>query len=240
MRIAGLTHAGRVRARNEDAMGWDEDARVAVVADGMGGHPCGDVAARLAVDTALEAARRESGPEGWLEAGADPGRLLRLLNAAVRSHTHDHPECAGMGTTVALLAAGTSRVAVAHAGDSRIYQLHEGRLKLLTRDHNLAREGVDQGWLTPGAAREAPERHQITRALGLDPDLEPEVSTVRRRRGDMFLLCSDGLSSEVPDREIEQLVTGAEPDLDPIARLLVRTAVQRGGRDNITVVMVRV
>lgn len=238
MRAAGHTHVGRVRARNEDAMGWDAEPGVAVVADGMGGHPCGDVAALLAVDAALEAVRREAGDRPWLDAGGDPAQLLGLLNAAVRAHGRHHTECSGLGATVVLAAVGSDQVAVAHAGDARAYRLHAGRLEPLTRDHNLAGEAVARGWLSPEAARHAPERHQVTQALGLDAEPEPEVQRFRREPGDLLLLCSDGLSGELPDRDIQDLLEASGPDLEPTARRLVRAALEAGGSDNITVVVV--
>lgn len=219
-------------------MGWDVTRGVALVADGMGGHPCGDVAAQLAVGAALEAVRRDAAEGPWLDAGGDPARLLALLNAAVRAHGHDHPQCSGLGATVVLLAVGSTEVAVAHAGDARAYRLRAGLLEPLTRDHNLAGEAVARGWLSPEQARRAPERHQITRALGLDAEPEPDVQRFRRAPGDLLLLCSDGLTGELPDRDIQDLLEESGADLETTARRLVRRALEAGGSDNITVVLV--
>lgn len=219
-------------------MGWDTTRGVALVADGMGGHPCGDVAAQLAVDAALQAVRREAGDRAWLDAGGDPAQLLALLNAAVRAHGRHHPGCSGLGATVVLVAVGLDQVAVAHAGDARAYRLHAGLLEPLTRDHNLAGEAVARGWLSPEQARHAPERHQITRALGLDAEPEPEVRRFRREPGDLLLLCSDGLSGELPDRDIQDLLEESGPDLETTARRLVRRALEAGGSDNITALLV--
>ena len=240
MRAAGHTHVGRVRARNEDAMGWDDRLGLAIVADGMGGHPCGDVAARLAVDAALETARRGAAGGPWLDSGGDPARLLTLLNATVLAHGRHHPECTGLGATVVLAALGRDEVAVAHVGDARAYRLHAGQLKPLTRDHNLAGEAVARGWLSPEEARHTPERHQITQALGLDAEPQPEVQRFRRQPGDLLLLCSDGLTGERPDRELQDLLQDSGPDLETTARRMVHAALQAGGSDNITVVLVGV
>ncbi|HKK22589.1 MAG TPA: protein phosphatase 2C domain-containing protein, partial [Pseudohaliea sp.] len=151
----------------------------------------------------------------------------------------DHPRCTGLGATVVLLAAGRDEVALAHAGDARAYRLRAGTLEPLTRDHNLAGEAVARGWLSAEDARHAPERHQITRALGLDEALGGEVRRLRRQPGDLLLLCSDGLSGELPDSDLQDLLQDSGPDLETTARRLVHAALESGGSDNITVVLVR-
>jgi len=240
MRIEGSTHVGRVRRRNEDAMGWDRQLGIALVADGIGGQPSGDIASRLAVDSALRAAATAGrGKSCWLAAGGDPARLVRLLNRAIIDRGKRDAACAGMGTTVVLAAADEERVVVAHVGDSRAYRFHEGILSRVTRDHNLAQEAVDHEWITPEQARDSLERHTLTRALGVDDDVEPDVVTFERSPGDLLLLCSDGLNGELHDREVEQLLVEHGRDLDTLAGLLVRTAVDRGGRDNVSVVLMQ-
>lgn len=240
MIIAGHTHIGRVRTRNEDAIGWDEAAGVAVIADGMGGHPAGDVASRLAVTTVLEAAREQqlSGNCTWLARGGDPEQLIRRVHQTILTHAEHEPSCTGMGTTLVLAAVDERRVVIAHVGDSRAYRLHEGQLSRLTRDHNLAQEALDQEWITPEQARRAPERHRLTQVLGIGT-VNPEVVRLECNRGDLIILCTDGLTGELPDSEIQQQSAQANHDPDRTAQLLVRAAVDNGGRDNVSVVVLQ-
>lgn len=239
MRIAGHSHIGHVRACNEDALGWDETAEVAVVADGMGGHPAGDVASQLAVATTLEAARELcSGNRTWLDAGGDPGQLICKVHQAILSHSEREPSHAGMGTTLILAAANDCQMAVAHVGDSRAYHLQEGQLSCLTRDHNLAQEALDQKWLTLEQARRAPERHRLTQVLGIGA-VNPDITRLERKRGDLIILCTDGLTDELSDGEIQQQLAHARHDPSHMARLLVRRAVNSGGRDNVSVVILQ-
>lgn len=239
MIIAGHTHIGRVRARNEDAIGWDEAAGMAAVADGMGGHPAGDVASRLAVATVLEAAREQlSGNRAWLAAGSDPEQLIHRAHQAILIQAECEPRYVGMGTTLVVAAVDNRRVAIGHVGDLRAYRLHEGRLSRLTRDHNLAQEALDQAWITPEQARHVPERHRLTQALGIGT-VKPDVMRLERTRGDLIILCTDGLTSELPDSEIQQRLAQANHDPDRMAQLLVRSAVDSGGNDNVSVVVLQ-
>lgn len=239
MIFAGHTHIGRVRARNEDAIGWDETAGVAVVADGMGGHPAGDVASRLAVAVALDTARKQlADKRTWLAAGGDPEQLIRKVHASILEHTEREPGHAGMGTTLVLAAVDDRQVAVSHVGDSRAYRLHEGVLSRLTRDHNLAQKALDHEWLTPEQARHAPERHRLTQVLGIGT-VNPDATRLERHHGDLIILCTDGLSSELTDNEIQQLLTQNELEPEQMARLLVRSAVDHGGNDNVSVVILQ-
>ncbi|MCO6441598.1 MAG: serine/threonine-protein phosphatase [Nitrococcus mobilis] len=239
MIIAGQTHIGRVRVRNEDAIGWDEATGVAVIADGMGGHPAGDVASRLAVATVLEAARESSSNNRtWLARGGDPAQLIHKAHQAILSQAEHEPRYAGMGTTLVLAAVDEWHIAIAHVGDSRAYRLHEGRLSRLTRDHNLAQEALDQAWITPEQAHRAPERHRLTQVLGIGT-VNPDVTRLERDRGDLIILCTDGLTGELADSEIQQQLAQADHDPDRTAQLLVRCAVDSGGNDNISVVILQ-
>lgn len=238
--IVGHTHIGRVRARNEDAIGWDEAAGVAVVADGMGGHPAGDVASRLAVATVLQAARKQlSDNRAWLAGGGDPEQLIRRAHQTILTQANREPSYAGMGTTLVLVAVNDRQVAIAHVGDSRAYRLHEGRLSRLTRDHNLAQEALDQAWITPEQARRAPARHRLTQALGIGT-VKPDAMRLERTRGDLIILCTDGLTGELPDSEIQQRLAQADHDPDRTAQQLVRSAVDSGGNDNVSVVILQI
>ncbi len=236
MIIAGQTHIGRVRVRNEDAIGWDETAGIAVIADGMGGHPAGDVASRLAVATILKAARESSSSNRtWLARGGDPAQLIHKAHQTILSQVEHEPRYAGMGTTVVLAAVDERRIAIAHVGDSRAYRLHESGLSRLTRDHNLAQEALDQAWITPEQAQRAPERHRLTQVLGIGT-VNPDVIRLERNQGDLIILCTDGLTGELEDSEIQQQLAQADHDPDRTVQLLVRCAVDNGGNDNVSVV----
>ncbi|HET8700342.1 MAG TPA: protein phosphatase 2C domain-containing protein [Nitrococcus sp.] len=239
MIIGGHTHIGRVRTRNEDAIGWDDVAGVAVIADGMGGHPAGDVASRLAVATALKTAREQHlDNRTWLAAGGDPEQLIYSIHQAILAQAEHEPRCAGMGTTLVFAATDERRVVIAHVGDSRAYRLHQGQLSRLTRDHNLAQEALEQAWITPEQARCAPQRHRLTQALGIGT-IKPDVMRLERIRGDLIILCTDGLTGELPDSEIQQQLTSTIQGPQRIARQLVRLAVDCGGNDNVSVVVLQ-
>lgn len=242
MLITGQSHIGHLRRRNEDALGWDARAAVAVVADGMGGHPCGDVAARLAVEAVLSHVRREQadGGDSWLAAGGDPLVLLDLAHRTLLAHGDRVPACRGMGSTLVLACVDDRHVTVAHVGDSRAYRLHEGLLARLTKDHSQAQLAVDHQWLTDDEARQSPQRHQLTQALGLDLPLTPEIAVERRQAGDLYLLCSDGLTGELSDQRILDILADHGHDLDAACRALVHAALEAGGHDNISVVLLRV
>jgi protein phosphatase len=231
--VAAATHAGRVRAVNEDAYLTLPD--LILVADGMGGHAAGDVASSLAVE-AFEPLRGRS----RLRAD-DVLEAVRRANSAIVSETEAHPNRSGMGTTVTGLAvvdeAGSPHWLVFNIGDSRVYRIAEGRLHQLTVDHSEVAGLVAQGQISRGDARTHPMRHVITRSLGVLPPPEPDTWLVPVSSGDRFLVCSDGLTTELDDQEIAR-IAGRASDLDETASELVRAAVDAGGRDNITVVLV--
>lgn len=240
MRIAGLTDVGRVRARNEDAMDWDETAGVVVVADGMGGHPAGDVASALAVRTIMERVHTEAGSRRWLDGGGNPESAIEAANTAIQLDAQRHPERQGMGTTVVVLAMGDGHCRVAHVGDSRAYLFREGTLSQVTHDHTAAQQALDHELLTPEQARHSPERHQLTRALGLEAAVTVDVKDVTCDRGDLFLLCSDGLTEMVEPESIRAVLEDNTHDPERAARLLIRLAMNHGGHDNCTVAVVAV
>lgn len=240
MRIAGLSDVGRVRARNEDAIGWDEPAAVAVLSDGMGGHPAGDVASRLAVDKVLESVGARAASRPWLSNEADMEGLLQEANGAVIDHAARHPECRGMGCTLVVAAFDGRHAVIGHVGDSRAYAFRDGGLEQLTVDHTAAQLAVEQELLSPEQARHSPERHQLTRAIGLENDVKVDVSRCRTGRGDLFLLCSDGLTDMVDDVDIADVLNDNGHDIDRSARVLLWLAMDRGGADNVSVVIVHV
>ncbi len=240
MEIVGDTHKGHVRRHNEDRIGWDEAAGVAVLADGLGGLPFGEVAARLAVDTVITIARSHHGDDHtWLESGGDPADLIQLANRAVVSYTERDRRYEGMGTTLALLCLAPDEVAAAHIGDSRIYRLRRGALERLTKDHTPVQRAVDNGEMSEAEARHSPERNVVERALGAVTWTEPDVSRHPRRSGDLYLLCSDGLTNMLEDREIAALLQ-EKRSLKETAQALLVAALERGGQDNVSVVLVQV
>ncbi len=251
LRFGATSHVGRVREHNEDAYLVLPESYLAVVADGMGGHNAGDVASQLTIET-LEAEFNDELPppsRGWRglfrrRATNGSGRLLeavRHANRVVLETAQQRPECRGMGTTIvaAWLEAGAERLHVAHVGDSRVYRLRGGELTALTEDHSLLNEYLRLGELTPAQAKHFPYKNIIVRALGLSPGVQIDVDSTVPLRGDMYLLCSDGLTDLVDDAKIRvQLATAS--DLDAAADALVELALGAGGLDNVTAVVAEV
>jgi PPM family protein phosphatase len=229
-RAAGVTDTGRRRLRNEDAFVCEPP--LFAVADGMGGARAGEIAARLAAAALEEADAETQGAEGI-------AALVVEANRRIWERSLNDPQTAGMGAvaTVALADATAGTVAIAHVGDSRAYRLRGGDIEQLTTDHSLVAELVESGILTPEEAEHHPQRSAITRALGTEPSVEIDVFTVDAQPGDVFLLCSDGLSTMVDDDEIASLVEASERDVARAAEALVAAANTHGGEDNVTVVL---
>ena len=228
---APATHQGMVRRNNEDAMypetsGESSGPAVFIVADGMGGHVAGEVASRLAVDAAASSDN-------------DPGDRVAAGNRAIREEVAREPTLEGMGTTMTLASlddAGTATFG--HVGDSRAYLFRSGDLRQLTEDHTLAAEYVTQGQIAPEDAASHPQRHILTRTLGLTRFVNVDEIELRLEPGDRLLLCSDGLTEMVSDDVIAGAFDDAAPD--DVAWNLVELANQAGGVDNITVIVVDV
>ena len=254
LRSSGTTHVGRVRGRNEDAWASDPERGLAVVADGMGGHPAGHVASRLAVDAVIDFLG--DGEEG---SDVDPGERMaeavRSANQKILERGRRMPEQQGMGTTLTVLRVDEEkgRYHIGHVGDSRAYLLREGTLTPLTRDHSPLQERVDAGLLTREEARVHPLGHVLSQALGTEPRVDPQVVGGDVRPGDLFLLCSDGLNAVLPEERIEEiLATGLAEgegkgekhpppgDLDPLGQNLVDAVLDEGAPDNVTVVLLLV
>jgi PPM family protein phosphatase len=225
------TDTGRQRRGNEDA--FYARAPLFAVADGMGGAQAGEVASHLAVEV-LE----QGLPDG---AGSVEERLrerVREANARIMESAQADDARAGMGTTLTVAYVGEDDLTVAHVGDSRLYRLREGTFERLTDDHSLVEELVRQGKLTPEEADEHPQRSIITRALGAEEGVEADSHTWAGRDGDVYLICSDGLTSMIPEAHVAQ-VLGEAPSLSSAGRMLIDAANDAGGRDNITVVLFR-
>ena len=246
MRIVstGISDVGRKRGRNEDAFLINDELQLFVVADGMGGHAGGEYASALAVNTVEGIISALQFPDQYREGDSDPVETVRhALSASVQGAgevIHDyaeaHPEYKGMGTTVVVLLLHGGNAYVGHVGDSRVYLLRDGAIEQVTEDHSLVAESIREGLITEEEARRHRMRNVITRALGFDKAVEVDVSVRAVRRGDQYLLCSDGLSGKVQDAEMADFV--GRYRLQEAARQLVGLACARGGEDNITVVLV--
>jgi PPM family protein phosphatase len=223
-RHAGLSHPGRRRRRNEDA--FVISPPLFAVADGMGGAKAGEIASRLAA-----AAVREEESEG-----VDVGRLIQEANRRVFERARDDASASGMGTTMTVALVEDDHVTIGHVGDSRAYRLREGGLEQLTEDHSLVAELVRSGRLSPEEAEMHPQRSVITRALGTEADVDVDTFTIDAVPGDVFLLCSDGLTTMVGDERIVDVVEENREDLDRAAKQLISDANRSGGEDNVTVV----
>ena len=228
-RSAGVTDTGRRRRRNEDS--YVCEPPLFAVADGMGGAQAGEVASRLAA-----AVLQEAGGE-QLSRGAI-AELIQEANRRVFQRSNEDAAASGMGTTLTVaLIESSDTVAIGHVGDSRAYRVRDGRLEQLTEDHSLVGEMMRSGKLSAEEAEAHPQRSVITRALGTEPDVDVDTFAVETQPGDVFLLCSDGLTTMVPDREILSLLDASGGDLERAARRLVEAANRSGGEDNITVVV---
>ncbi len=229
-RTAGVTDTGRRRLRNEDAFICEPP--LFAVADGMGGARAGEVAAGLAAAALEEAGSETRGAEGV-------AALIVEANKRIWERSLNDPRTTGMGTTVtaALVDAASGAVAIGHVGDSRAYLLREGTLEQLTTDHSLVAELVESGVLTPEEAERHPQRSAITRALGTEPTVEVDAFTMQAEPGDLFLVCSDGLSAMLSDEAVSSAIETADRDPERAADALVAAANARGGEDNITVVL---
>jgi protein phosphatase len=226
--FAGDSHVGLVRSGNEDA--FLVAPPLFAVADGLGGHQAGEIASSIAIDTLLENAPRSADAKAL-------GRAARQANAAVIQAAESGRGRAGMGTTLTAAMVDGTRIAVAHVGDSRAYLLHYGQLEQLTADHSMVADLVRQGQLTAEEGRNHPNRSVITRALGSDPNMLADTFEVEAAPGDRLLLSTDGLTSMVPDAEIERVLAG-ENSAATCVEVLIDRALAAGGHDNVTAVVV--
>jgi len=227
-RVGAVTDPGRTRRHNEDA--YVIEPPLFAIADGMGGAQAGEVASRLAA-----AALKESGAKtlGGEERIFD---LIQEANRRVYDRSSTDPNTSGMGTTITVALVENGNVAFGHVGDSRAYLIRDGRMEQVTEDHSLVNELMKSGKLSREEAETHPQRSVITRALGTDPDVDADTFTIEAKSGDVFLLCSDGLTDMVGEREILELVELNRQDIDAALKSLVKAANRNGGEDNITVV----
>lgn len=248
VRFSGETNVGMKRAHNEDCLHLPVDERLAIVADGMGGHASGEVASQMAVATVVDYFRTTADDQTltWpfkVDRGsrADVNRLvtaIKLANLKIHEQSARDPACKGMGTTLVSALFRDDQVIVGHVGDSRVYRVRQGEIAQLTEDHSLINDYIKMKRMTPEEAASWPHKNVIVRALGMKDTVQVDIHTEQPRLGDCYLLCSDGLSGMVSDEQLFELVQG-ETDLDRLAEKMVAAANAAGGIDNVTVVLAR-
>ena len=250
VQAVGLTDTGKVREHNEDSIALDGDIGLFVLADGMGGYNAGEVASGIAVNVVSNGLMPElrSGRElskidvqsGLTHAALLLSQQIASANKGIYEAAQARPECAGMGTTIVTAVFFGNRVSIGHIGDSRCYRLRGDKFEQLTHDHSLLQEQIDSGQLTPEQARYSLNKNLVTRALGIEAIVPADIAEYRLEANDIYLLCSDGLTDMVEPEVVQGIVEGKRMDLAEAAAELVDLANQNGGRDNISVIMVRV
>lgn len=244
--IFGRTDPGRVRGHNEDAIGSDEEIGLVVLADGMGGYKAGEVASAITIQTVVEEVR--NGLKGMKRGQVDEAsgytqetlllkKSIEKANQVITQTAKAQPQCEGMGTTVVGALFYDNRICIAHVGDSRLYRLRERQFTQITLDHSLLQELISRGFYTPEEARKSLNKNLVTRALGVDSSVDVEVQEDVVLTGDVFLLCSDGLSDMVEDDDIHLTISTFSANLEMAAEQLVQLANENGGRDNISVML---
>jgi protein phosphatase len=249
LEIASCTDPGMVRSHNEDSIAADAASGLVVLADGMGGYNAGEVASGMATTVITTEMRQLLGktPPYEIDPATSMAIAARLIrdqvlkaNTSIFQAAQSQPQYAGMGTTLVVCLFYDNKVLVAHLGDSRLYRLRDGEFSQVTRDHSLLQEQIDAGLISPEQAKHAQHKNLVTRALGIDPAVEPEIHEHDARPGDVYLLCSDGLCDMVADEDIGEALRAFGSNLDLAAQQLVQMANDNGGRDNVSVILVRV
>jgi len=248
--VVSLSHPGMVRTHNEDAVFVDGVAGLAVLADGMGGYNAGEVASGIAVDVISKnmqpelMSRRDlakvDSTSGFTHAALLLRQQIALANKSIYEAAQARPECAGMGTTVVAAVFFGERASIGHVGDSRCYRLRADHFEQLTRDHSLLQEQIDSGMLTPERAKYSLNKNLVTRALGVEPVAPADIAEYRIEPDDIYLLCSDGLTDMVDAEVVGSIIAEKRTNIPAAAAALIDLANRNGGRDNVSVVLVRV
>ena len=246
--VANISDTGQKRPHNEDSAVTDSVLGLAVVADGMGGYKAGEVASAIAAQLILNEVRAGiAGPvpnaavgnSGLSRATMVIRDAVSKANAEVFRTAQEVPQCQGMGTTVVVVFYHGNKVSIAHVGDSRVYRLRGNEFKQITRDHSLIQELIDRGFFTPEEAAENTPKNLVTRALGIEQTVEVDIQEQDLEAGEIYLLCSDGLNDMVDDEEIHLTLSKYSANLVEAATELVRLANEKGGKDNVSVVLIR-
>ncbi len=249
IKFSELSNTGMVREHNEDSIGTNAEIALMVLADGMGGYNAGEVASGIAVQTISELAAEGANREVRHERDEATGfmrQTIVLRDAITRSNkiiyqtAHSQKHCEGMGTTLVACIFCDNKISVAHVGDSRAYRVRNNKLERLTMDHSLLQELVDRGFYSEEEAQRSTNRNYVTRALGVEPTVNVELNEYDCKPGDIYLLCSDGLSDMVEDDDIHLTISTFSASLDVVSQHLVQLANDNGGRDNISVMLAQV
>jgi protein phosphatase len=251
LEIAGYTDTGMKRQHNEDSIGTELEMGLVVLADGMGGYKAGEVASALAVNTVVSELSEHlemiakgdiaiiDGERGYSMESLALEEVTKKSNSVIYTTQKHNEECKGMGTTVVSALFYDNRISIAHVGDSRIYRVRDGQLEQISKDHTLLQELVDRGFYTPEEARVSLNKNLVTRALGVDADVEVDIQEDIAFPNDIYLLCSDGLNDMVEDKDIYLTIKEFSDNLQKAAQELVKRANDNGGKDNISVILVR-
>ena len=249
LEIASATDPGMVRSNNEDSIASDATRGLVVLADGMGGYNAGEVASGIAttvITTEMQQLLDQNPPYAIEESTGKAVAEKLLRNQVARANTsiyqaaQSQPQYAGMGTTLVVALYYDNKMAVAHVGDSRLYRFRDDKFEQITRDHSLLQEQIDSGLLTKEQAKLSANKNLVTRALGIDPTVEPEIHEYETKVGDIYLLCSDGLCDMVSDEDIGMALETLGANLKLCVHQLVQMANDNGGRDNVSVILIRV
>jgi PPM family protein phosphatase len=249
LEIVALTNSGMVRAHNEDSIAFDAAFGLVVLADGMGGYNAGEVASGIAVSVSIseiiQPLQNASPIDRDEETGEELavallGRSIHKANASIFQAAKNEAQYAGMGTTIVSALFYDNRVVVGHVGDSRLYRLRGETLESITRDHSLLQEQIDCGMISVENARHSQNKNLVTRAVGIEADVIPEIHLHDVQVGDIYLLCSDGLNDMVEDDDIQSILYAMQGNLALAAEQLIQTANDNGGRDNVSVILVKV
>jgi serine/threonine protein phosphatase PrpC len=245
--FAARTDTGLVRAHNEDSVAVSADHGFAILADGMGGYNAGEVASGIATSVLKESLEQRLRSQQWEIRLNRSKRIQQMLvesivhaNDSIFEAAHIDPRNSGMGTTLVLTLFHHDKVTVAHVGDSRAYRLRKGELTQITRDHSMLQEQIDAGLISEEAARFAQNRNLITRAMGVDHNVDVEIHEHQTEAGDIYLLCSDGLSDMLSKQQILEAALAAKGNLENACDALIKKANENGGRDNISIILIKV
>jgi serine/threonine protein phosphatase PrpC len=249
LQCVGLTDTGRVREHNEDMIAVDGELGLIVLADGMGGYNAGEVASGIAVKTVFNLVREAVEVQDL--SVPDPGTglsrpsiilrdAIQRANKIIYQTAKSQAQCEGMGTTVVAALFYDNHISVAHVGDSRLYRLRGSSIEQVTLDHSLLQELVDRGFYSPEEAQRASNKNYVTRALGVETQVEVEMQEHPVHKGDCYLMCSDGLSDMIGDDDMAMTVSTFGSNLNSVSQHLIQLANDNGGKDNISVILTQV
>ncbi|MBC8211814.1 MAG: Stp1/IreP family PP2C-type Ser/Thr phosphatase [Gammaproteobacteria bacterium] len=247
--IVGQTDTGRIRQNNEDSIGYDSALGLLVLADGMGGHLGGEVASSLSVDNIIKFSQQHlpsiktgqiDSKSGFTLESLCVQEAIEYANDLVYRKSTEDVELRGMGTTLVVILFYDNRFSLAHIGDSRCYRYRNKSLSQITKDHSLLQELIDRGFYTPEEASKSLNKNLVTKALGIDSTISPDVQEDLALKNDIYLLCSDGLTDLVEDEYISLTIKRFSDNLEEAAKQLITKANQNGGKDNISVILCKI